>query len=731
MQEALDEGACRELLAERLPGLPEELVTALIRLAGGDPDVLTELAGMLTPGQIRGSVPPPCTLPLTSRLGRACRAAVAGLPGPARHALLLAAADPDLTAGELLAATGEQDLVAAEQACLVTVTPTGVQFLPAVLRAVVYYDAPHARRRAAHLDLAELLGRRGERLRALVHRAAAAAGSDERLARELFAAAADGPARTASAAYRYAAELTTAADFAVEALAAAARQAWLAGERQQARLLLRRAGRSPQAPAHAHARSLAGEMDLRQGDAATARDTLLSAAAELSSRDLPAALEALLLAGEAVHLAGGQGGYCGLARRILARRTPDAPDPVAQACHQVAGLAAMYEGDHDAAFAHLRDVLRTAPAVADPVALIRAANAAVLLGDGPAARVLAGRAVELAGDRGAVTLVPQGLEVAAFAGLAAGHHDVALAAATEGAALARATGQPALAQSHLGILAVLAALVGDRDTCVLRIRAAGVYDSAKGPGQARAFCEWALALLDLVEGRPRAALHRLDSIFVGPAGRGSLVVQVAAAPHLIEAYWRCDPPPHTPPAARTAVLDGVFEPFDRWAAGTGQPYWLALRARCRALRATDPRAAEEYFQEALREHRRGDADFARAHTELLYGRDLRRRRRPGAAREHLRRAEETFRLLDAAPWAAQADVELRAAGAAVPPRPVAAARGLTAQQERIARLVADGATNREVAEQLFLSPRTIDHHLRNVFARLGVRSRTELARLMG
>ncbi|MEU4222287.1 helix-turn-helix transcriptional regulator, partial [Actinoplanes sp. NPDC026623] len=298
-------------------------------------------------------------------------------------------------------------------------------------------------------------------------------------------------------------------------------------------------------------------------------------------------------------------------------------------------------------------------------------------------------------------------------------------------ALAGATGQPGLAQSHLGILAVLAALVGDRDTCELRIRAAGVHDSARGPGQARAFCEWALALLDLVEGRPRAALHRLDAIFVGSAGRGNLIVQVAATPHLIEAYWRCDPPPHTPPAARTALLDGVFEPFDRWAAGTGQPSWLALRARCRALRAADPDVAEEHFEEALREHRRGDADFARAHTELLFGRDLRRRRRPGAAREHLRRAEETFRLLDAGPWAAQADVELRAAGAPVPPRPVAASRGLTAQQERIARLVAEGATNREVAEQLFLSPRTIDHHLRNVFARLGVRSRTELARRLG
>ncbi|AGZ43749.1 helix-turn-helix transcriptional regulator [Actinoplanes friuliensis] len=720
MQEALDDEAAEALLADRLPGLPGEVAVALIRLAGGDPAVLLEIAGALTPEQIRGTVPPPCTLSTTSALGRSCRAVVARLPRRTRHALLLAAADADLTPGELLAAAGADDLAVAEQACLITITADTVQFVPAVLRAVIYYDAPLAARRAAHRELTVVLTGRGERLRGLVHRAAAAPGADDGLAAELLDAAADGPPPTATAAYRYAAGLCTEPDMAADALVASARQAWLAGERHQARLLLRRVARRTAFRAHARARHLTGEMDLREGDPVVARDTLLDAAARLATHDVPAALDALLLAGEAVHLAGEHGRYPEVARQTLALCRGDEPVAVALAYHQVAGLSGLYAGEHAAAFGHLRTVLRLATRVEDPAALIRAAHAGVFVGDGPGARTLAGRAVALARQRGEVALVPQGLEVAAFAGLATGHYEAATTAATEGAALARATGQPGLAESHLGILAVLAALVGDRDTCVLRVREADAHDSAEGPGQARALCEWALALLDLVEGRPQATVDRLGTIFLAPSGHGNLVVQIASTPHLIEADWRCDP--------RTATLDGAFEPFDRWAAGTGQPSWLALRARCRALRSADPQAAEDHFEEALRQHRRGDADFARAHTELLFGRDLRRRRRPGAAREHLRRAEETFRLLDAGPWAVQADVELRAAGAAVPSRPVPAAPGLTAQQERIARLVADGATNREVAEQLFLSPRTIDHHLRNVFARMGVRSRTELAR---
>jgi DNA-binding CsgD family transcriptional regulator len=214
---------------------------------------------------------------------------------------------------------------------------------------------------------------------------------------------------------------------------------------------------------------------------------------------------------------------------------------------------------------------------------------------------------------------------------------------------------------------------------------------------------------------------RLQTLVTGESGHGNLVMQVAATPHLVEAAWRDD---------RPVPLAEVCAAFDRWAGATGKPAWLALRERCRALRSADGRDAERHFHEALRQHRAGDSDFARAHTELLFGRELRRRRRPSAAREHLRNAGETFRLLGVERWATYADLELRAAGEHVSRRVKATVSALTPQQERIARLVAEGATNREIAEQLFLSPRTVDHHLRNVFATLGVRSRTELARLV-
>lgn len=111
---------------------------------------------------------------------------------------------------------------------------------------------------------------------------------------------------------------------------------------------------------------------------------------------------------------------------------------------------------------------------------------------------------------------------------------------------------------------------------------------------------------------------------------------------------------------------------------------------------------------------------------------LRRSRRPGAAREHLHGALETFERYGARLWSEHARAELRAAGESVRPSGSRseADRLLTAQQFQIATLVAEGATNREVAARLFISPRTVEHHLRNIFARLGVRSRVELTRLL-
>ncbi|WIM99130.1 helix-turn-helix transcriptional regulator [Actinoplanes oblitus] len=713
----LDPPACRALLAEHAPDLADDVALALAGLSGGNPAALIDLATDLSPEQRRGYRPLPAELPAHSPLRRRLRTELAALPATTRRLLRLAAADPPAPLPDLLAVAtgaGPADLGPAERAGLITVDGTAVHFGSAVARGVAYREMSSADRRTAHLALAGVAAARGRRLDALLHRAAASATADPALAAELTEAAAPAAPSDATAAFRYAAQLTPDPAARDAALLDAARSAWLAGHPHQAGPLLRQV---TAARTRVRARALAAEI---RPDEPASRDILLDVAADLADSDPVAALDALSLAGEAAGLDQEQGRYAALARRVAAGRRGDEPAALAMAYHHVAGLADIACRDEAAAFARLRRELDLAVEVAEPVPLIRAATAAILVGDARRATTAAARAVVLAREAGAHSLVPRALELAALAGMASGDYDAATTAALDGVATARGTGQSALAGTHLGILAVLAALVGDRDSGQTRIRA------ATGTDQARPLCEWALALLDLVDGQRRAAAERLHLVVAGPPGHGSVLLRVAVVPHLLEA------------AGPEPALNAVAAAFDGWAGRTGQAGWLALRDRCRALRTRDGEAAEAHFHAALR--RVGEAGFPRAHTELLYGRLLRRRRRHVAAREHLRRAADTFRLLGAEPWAAQSVRELRAAGErAGSERRAAAERSgpkawegveLTAQQERIATLVAEGATNREVAQELHLSPRTVDHHLRNVFARLGVRSRTEMAHLL-
>lgn len=425
-------------------------------------------------------------------------------------------------------------------------------------------------------------------------------------------------------------------------------------------------------------------------------------ATELLPHDPAGAFEALIAAGDAGGRSGDPGRFPAVARRAAALYR-DTTDPCRRlAVHHVAGLADLLTGADESGFAHLREALHLAARVADPALLIAAATDGILTGRDRCGARLAKRAAAL----GTRAQIPAALEVAALAEFAAGRYDAATDAALDGVATA---GRSGLAAANYALLGLLAALVGDRAT-VERI----------GPGAEMG--DWATGLLDLVEGRPADAVVRLAPL----AGRGPLILCVAVTPHLVEA------------AAQAGVPGPDEGPFDRWAGHTGESAWLALRARCRALSSADADDADDLFREALGFHLRDGTGFPSAHIALLYGRHLRRRRRHVEARDHLRRAAETFHRMGAGPWAEQAARELRAAGERVWPglgagervRPAQEEAELTAQQERIAGLVADGATNREVAQQLHLSPRTVDHHLRNVFARLGVRSRTELARLI-
>jgi DNA-binding CsgD family transcriptional regulator len=266
---------------------------------------------------------------------------------------------------------------------------------------------------------------------------------------------------------------------------------------------------------------------------------------------------------------------------------------------------------------------------------------------------------------------------------------------------------------------VIAATFGDRDSCLAYIREVRVGEVSR----AAALVEWAQGLLDLSSGRAADAVPRLAGLLSVESGYGQLTIRVAATPHLVEACVRAG----DPAAARRALV--IFDP---WARSTNNPAWLALAERCQALVANDPDRAAEHFSHALDQHHLARARFERARTQLLYGQELRRARRRSAAREQLRAAHEVFEYYGATPLAEQAGAELRAAGERMPSRSVHViqAAGLTAHQRQIAELVTGGATNREIAAALFVSTRTVDYHVRNILARLGLRSRVDLARLL-
>ena len=154
-----------------------------------------------------------------------------------------------------------------------------------------------------------------------------------------------------------------------------------------------------------------------------------------------------------------------------------------------------------------------------------------------------------------------------------------------------------------------------------------------------------------------------------------------------------------------------------------------MALHCRALLSEDEGEAERLFRAALEAHAQAARPFERARSELAYGEFLRRAGRRVEAREHLQAALDRFEGLGAALWAERARVELRASGQTARKRDPSTTADLTPQELQVARFVAEGLTNREVAAQLFLSPRTIDFHLRNVYRKLGISSRTALARL--
>jgi DNA-binding CsgD family transcriptional regulator/tetratricopeptide (TPR) repeat protein len=727
----LDERAGRELVDALAPdGVAEPVRATVLRGAAGNPQAMIELVETLGATQpVEGSLLP-VALPADSTLLRAYRDQLRRLPEETRRILQLVAADEEIETDTLLRAAAADGLDVsalepAERSDLLRVRGDTISFRHPLIRSAIYQGAPLARRRTVHTVLAHALTEDRHRARRAWHRAVAASGPDDELADELCAAAAvarrrgDYPA--SSLAFEWSARLRGTGDAKARDLIAGARDAWLAGGATRARALLRQAlPLAASAELRGRAEFLRGDIELRDGDALEARRTLLEAAETLMPHDRELAIRALMRAGQASSFAGDLSTYAEIARRAGALRDGADPPRLAVIFEYFAGTVAASRGDHHRARRALNRVVQLARAIDESSVLTWASIAALVGGDAVGARALAARAVAMARARGGVASVPQALEALVYAELCSAQYLSALPNALEGLRLAEETGQGNCATGQLAALALLAAVTGDEESCRSRARTAGTRATAHGLGLAASLSVWAEAFLDQSGGHSASAAQRLRTFARPGAGPTHFVVRVLTIPHFIEAAVRSG----DAAAGRRALVS-----YDRFAHASGNGEWLALSARSHALLA-DGAAAEELFREALRLHATGHSDFERARTELLLGNALRRRRRPARAREHLHSALETFQRFDARLWCDQVRAELRATGEALPPVEQPVTGQLTPQQLQIARFVAEGKTNREVAAHLFVSPRTVDHHLRNIFSRLGIRSRFELVRMM-
>ncbi|MFJ2029564.1 AAA family ATPase [Streptosporangium sp. NPDC087985] len=692
----------------------------LVAHTRGNPLALREIVGCLTTEQLAGRTALPRPLPIGPGLERAYLDRIAALPEETRTLLLLAAVEAEIDAATLLRAASHiridvSAIEAAEAAGLVQLSETGVRFRHPLMRSAVYQGAGLTRRRWAHQVLAETSGPPDRRS---WHRAAAALEPDADLAAELEETAARARVRSgyaaAAVALERAAELTPTESQRGRRLVAAAWDRWLAGHTDLAVQLLDRARHSAGTHEPGGIDFLSGVIGLRGGATKDAYESLLSAARLL---DPVMALRALMGAAEAASYAGDHVRLAAAARRADSLDTT----PGTRAVLMRAYLSAMAEaasGDIPRALGPLREVVRTAGLVDDPDALGWAGTAALMLGDDANARSLSSRAVALARTRGAVTAVPQALEPLIYSELWTGRLGIAGANALEGLRLATDTGQLNCVCHLRALLALHAAIEGDEHTCRERAQAALAFARRHEIGLAAAVAVWALAFSDLSAGRYGQAAQRLTRMTRAGTGLGHAAITMLSAPHFVEAAVRSGD------RERAVRALGMF----RFWADTVESTWAqALAERCRALLADGP-AADGHYRTALELHALSERDFERAHTALLYGTYLRRGRRRAQARDHLREAFEIFERLGAPRWRERARAELRATGESVagPGNPIGEV--LTAQQLQIARFIAEGATNREVAAELFVSPRTVDYHVRNIFAKLGITSRAELIR---
>jgi DNA-binding CsgD family transcriptional regulator len=722
----LDRPSARALLdAAAGPALAPHVAEHLVSLTRGNPLALVELPAVIDPEQLAGRAPLPDHLPLTSQLERVFLDRARALPGGARAVLSVAAADESGDLGTVLAAAarlgaGRADLAPAEEAGLLVVSGDRIELRHPLARSALRAGA-FADRQAAHEALAAVLTDEADADRRAWHLAATAVAPDDEVAGELERTADRARARSghaaAAAALERSARLSSGGADRARRLVTAAECAWLAGRTSLAMALADEA--EPLAGTgrmRAEVLHVRGSVELLRGRPGDGYEILLAGADAAAREDPDLALHLLLSAAEAAMAAGMYDGVVTAARRA---------DDLAGALTSwgrvwLAGVGRVLGHDFAGAMPFLREAMAAADGTDDPRSLVWAANAAVWLGDPDAAMAVQSRAVSSARARGAfahlaVALLRRGA-------LLAWHGQVreAMADGEEGLRLTEEAGLDNSAAQSRAVIAIAAALRGDAATCTAEADRALALAELRGLAPTRESATYALGSLDLALGRHDAAVDALLEI-AGPgpdAGRTPLSLY-AAVPDLVEAAAR---------AGRGAEAGPALVRLSHWQALTGAPWMAPVVARSRGLLATGDEA-EAHLREALRLHEPLSGAFQRARAELCLGEHLRRTRRRAEARGHLRRAAIALEALGADPWAERARDELRATGEATRRPDPSTAAALTPQELRIARAVAEGASNKEVAAHLFLSPKTVEYHLGKVFQKLGVASRGDLARM--
>ena len=720
----LDVEASRALLAARPGGEPADGVAQrLITETSGNPLALLELPGELTAAQLKGAAALPATLHLTARVEQALLDRSRRLPAPVQHLLLLAAADdtghPDVLRRAAARWGLEEDVLErAIESGLLVEAGGSVSLRHPLVRSAIYQAASGVDRRTAHGVLAEALAGSGHEDREVWHRAYAAEGPDADLVGALEGVGERSQRRgghvAALAAYERAAELSTDGARRAHLGFAAARSAWACGQAARAQDLLRAAREGTEdALLLCDVARLRGHIEVNIGSAPEAHRVFVDAAHAVLSADPVRALD-IGAAAAVMRTFGADSGTPLHSKDILAATGADTSSRTRCLSQMLVAMDLVADGEWAEAVAALDLALAIGQDVDDRDVLWNLGNAALQLGDDERQQQFYSFALSRAREVGAATAVTYCLQRLCFGHWTRGEHVALRVSAEEAVALGTSIAQPAVTALPIAWLVLLAAQQ-DRDdyddllarleelvaTHPIGIMAEPVHDLTR----------WARGVRAASTGDTSGAFHQFARLQMP-------ILQRLAATERIEAAVR---------AGEVATARAWTEELASFAEATRRPWALAAVAFGRALTADAD--AEPLFEQALSDGALGGRPLDAARVELAYGEWLRRSQRRVDARLHLRRALETFQDVRAESLTSRADSELRASGETARKRDPSTLLQLTPTELKIAQLVSSGMSNKDVAAQCWISPRTVAFHLRNVFAKAGVTSRGELARL--